>query len=88
MPLDEIDEDTTVRFVRGSHLWGKWYRPRYFATASNYVTTDQGETDRSKQFEDVPQDDIESDRWDLVQWAVQVSAMDPSIYSVSGSIRK
>ena len=78
MPLDDIDEATTVRFVRGSHRWGSRFRPRYFATESNYITVVDNEQEITgpqldKHYEDVPVDKIESGQWETIQWPVKVS---------------
>ncbi len=36
-PLDPVDLDSgAVEYVRGSHLAGRWYRPRHFGGASGY----------------------------------------------------
>jgi ectoine hydroxylase-related dioxygenase (phytanoyl-CoA dioxygenase family) len=36
-PLDSVDLDSgAVEYVRGSHLAGRWYRPRHFGGASGY----------------------------------------------------
>jgi len=78
MPLDDIDEATTVRFVRGSHRWGSRFRPRYFATESNYVIrlleNEQEITGAQldKHYEDVPVDKIEAGQWEIIQWPVKV----------------
>ena len=36
MPIDPVSLETTIQFVKGSHLWGKWFYPRKFATSKNY----------------------------------------------------
>lgn len=32
LPVDPVTRETTLEFVAGSHLWGKWFRPQRFAT--------------------------------------------------------
>lgn len=76
MPLDDIDESTTVRFVRGSHRWTSRFRPRYFATESNYILLENNQQEKEEldqQYEDVPVDKIEAGQWDIIQWPVKVS---------------
>jgi hypothetical protein len=36
MPLDPVSLETTIEFVKGSHLWNKWFYPRKFSTFKNY----------------------------------------------------
>lgn len=38
--LDHADADVAVRFVKGSHVWGKLFRPRVFMDGSDYMATD------------------------------------------------
>ena len=71
MPLDPIDESTTVQFVKGSHRWGKWFHPRYFATESNYECIEELTDDRV--YHQVPVDEIAAGKWDIIKWAVKVS---------------
>ena len=62
-----------MRFVRGSHRWGKRFRPRYFATETNYILLGQQEkTELDQLYEDVPVDAIEAGQWDIIQWPVKV----------------
>jgi len=69
MPLDPVSSETCLRFVRGSHNWGRWFVPRKFATESNYGLTDPGTvpTNEGVVFEDVPSVTEEADilSWDL-----------------------
>ena len=74
MPLDAVDETTTLQFVKGSHLWNQWCRPRYFATETNYLLdTDNPGFKPDRLFHDVPTKDIEAGKWPIIKWAVQVA---------------
>lgn len=33
-PVDHVARETTLEFIKGSHDWGKWFRPQQFATGS------------------------------------------------------
>ena len=73
MPLDEVDEATTLQFVQGSHLWNRWYRPRYFATETNYLPDkDHLDFKSDRVYPDVPVKDIEAGKWPIIKWAVKV----------------
>ncbi len=61
--LDEVDRETAVEFVAGSHLWGKLFYPRKFLTERDYDYKGTG-------YESLP--DIEADRsaYDILGWAM------------------
>lgn len=37
MSLDLVPRATAVKYVAGSHRWGKWYTPRRFADANDHL---------------------------------------------------
>ncbi len=61
--LDEVDRETAVEFVAGSHLWSKLFYPRRFLTERDYDYAAAG-------YESVP--DIEADRaaYEILGWAL------------------
>jgi ectoine hydroxylase-related dioxygenase (phytanoyl-CoA dioxygenase family) len=62
-PLDSVDLDSgAVEYVRGSHLGGRWYRPRHFGGASGY-------DDASG--EPMPDIDVTVDARDRLSWAME-----------------
>ena len=63
MPVDPVSLDCSVKFVRGSHRWGKWFHPRKFASEMNYPVEREEATD-GKTFHDVPVQDIESGKYE------------------------
>jgi len=68
MPVDPVSLDSAVKFVRGSHRWGRWFHPRKFATAKNYqVESEVG----GRKYEDVPVEEIEEGNHELLSWACQ-----------------
>ncbi len=42
MPLDPVPAESGLRFVRGSHLWGRRFVPRRFLDATPYAAADDG----------------------------------------------
>ena len=65
MPLDPVDRATSVEFVAGSHRWGRWFAPRYFAGGARYYDLE------GTRFEDIP--DIEAERGDyeILGWEME-----------------
>ena len=37
MPVDPVAQGATLKFVKGSHRWNKWFVPRKFETSKNYT---------------------------------------------------
>ena len=62
MPVDPVPLESSVKFVRGSHRWGKWFHPRKFASERNYPV--ESEEYEGKTFFDVPVADIESGKYE------------------------
>ena len=63
MPVDPVSLESSVKFVAGSHRWGKWFHPRKFATEKNYPVEREEEAD-GKTFHDVPVQDIENGKYE------------------------
>ena len=62
--LDPVAPDATVRFVAGSHGWGKLFQPRWFKDGSNYEFGDM-------ELETVPDIDGDADSYSVLSWACQ-----------------
>ncbi len=64
LPLDAVPRDICVEFIHESHRWGRWFRPRYFRSATDLVVEDP-------RFEPVP--DIDGHRKDyrLLSWDLE-----------------
>ncbi len=60
LPLDPIDQSTTLEFIRGSHAWNRWFAP--------FDSMRDGSRHTSQEFERCP--DIEADRaaYDIADW--------------------
>ena len=65
MPVDPVSEESSVKFVKGSHRWGKWFHPRKFASENNYPV-ESDDTD-GKTFHDVPIEDIENGKFEVMR---------------------
>jgi ectoine hydroxylase-related dioxygenase (phytanoyl-CoA dioxygenase family) len=65
IPLDEVDRETAVEYVLGSHRWGEWYTPKRFADGDDHP--DQ----RGDRLKPVPDIDAMRDRLRIGGWAVE-----------------
>ena len=61
--MDPVPLESSVKFVKGSHKWEKWFHPRKFETGRNYPVEDDGCME--KQFDDVPVKDIENGKYEV-----------------------
>lgn len=64
MPVDPVPLESSVKFVKGSHRWGKWFYPRKFASEQNYPI--DNEEYEGKIFYDVPTQDIENGKYEVI----------------------
>jgi ectoine hydroxylase-related dioxygenase (phytanoyl-CoA dioxygenase family) len=61
IPLDPVPQATCVRYVAGSHRWGKWYVPARFADGKDHPN-------QESRFESVPDIDAEPEKYRLLSW--------------------
>lgn len=59
LSLDPVPKEAAVRFVAGSHRWGRWFRPRRFVDSSDYAVPDM---------QPVPDIDGHSSQYNLLEW--------------------
>ncbi len=73
MPLDPVPKASSVRFVRGSHDWGRWFVPRKFATERNYAIEDASAQSMlgDRPFEDVPPIDENPEDYEILAWDME-----------------
>ena len=63
-PMDAVDRETSLRIVRGSHLWNKWFLPVLF----------KGDKDMDRaepRYEPLPDIDAEPQRYEVLSWEVE-----------------
>jgi len=70
MPVDKVGKENCIRFVGGSHNWGKWFYPRKFATGKDYPQDNKWKPDR--EFEPVPDIEAELDKYEILNWDLEV----------------
>mmetsp|Transcript_21308 Transcript_21308/g.52150 ORF Transcript_21308/g.52150 Transcript_21308/m.52150 type:complete len:144 (+) Transcript_21308:685-1116(+) len=69
MPLDSIPISSTLRFVKGSHRWGKEFIPIKFETESDYPFPDK---QAARSYHQVPQNiDEDSSKYHILAWEAQ-----------------
>lgn len=59
-------ENGRLEFVRGSHLWDRWFQPETFgktAAISQY--------ERNPEFEDIPDIEADRDNYDIISWDLE-----------------
>lgn len=73
IPLDPVRKETCVRFVRGSHNWGRWFVPRKFASEQNYALLDASATPtiRGITLEDVPPISERPNDYEILTWDME-----------------
>lgn len=69
MPVDKVGKENCIRFVGGSHNWGKWFYPRKFATGKDYPQDNKWKPDR--EFEPVPDIEAELDKYEILNWDLE-----------------
>ncbi len=66
LPLDPVPREICPEFVKGSHRWGRWFRPRYFKdTAAPDLEIEDNP------FEPVPDVDGHRDDYELLSWELE-----------------
>ncbi len=62
--LDPITiENGALEFVRGSHLWNRWFQPERFGETSGH-----GDYERNPDYEPMPDIEAMRDDYDIVSW--------------------
>ena len=67
MPTTAISQKSSLKFVKGSHLWKQWFYPKKFETHGNY-SVDENATEML--FEDLPE--IDEDKHEILSWNLEV----------------
>ncbi|MGI9317105.1 MAG: phytanoyl-CoA dioxygenase family protein [bacterium] len=62
IPLDKVPQQTSIRCIAGSHLWGKVHKPKRFDGTSLYEDDD---------YEELPDIDSHLDDYQILSWAMQ-----------------
>ena len=66
LPVDPVPKDVALRFLRGSHRWGRWFRPRLTSGRELYTFGAD-----EKPWEAIPDFDAELDKYDVLQWGLE-----------------
>lgn len=69
IPLDPVPLESSLRFIAGSHRWGRWFVPRRFKDSREYErSAPHAEEDR---FETLDADALELDRREILAWSLE-----------------
>ena len=63
LPLDPVPRAVCVEFVAGSHLWGRWFKPRRFVDHDDY--------DYPQDWETVPDIEARRDAYRILSWDLE-----------------
>jgi ectoine hydroxylase-related dioxygenase (phytanoyl-CoA dioxygenase family) len=66
LPVDPVPREVSLRFLKGSHRWNRWFRPR-LTSGKELFTFPDGE----KPWETIPDFDAELDRHEVLSWALE-----------------
>ena len=69
LPLDPIDRSTSLKCIKGSHRWGRWFSPVWFDEQPGDFDYDYGKADR--RFEPIPDFDAEAGKHEFLAWEVE-----------------
>ncbi|UYV76578.1 hypothetical protein LAZ67_14001247 [Cordylochernes scorpioides] len=76
LPVDPVPREVSLKFLRGSHRWGRLYRPRKFATGLNYHP--EYSTQDLDNYWDL--DTLDVSEHEILQWELQVGYLITSRY--------
>ncbi|GAB5361422.1 hypothetical protein AAMO2058_000711800 [Amorphochlora amoebiformis] len=67
MPLDSVSKETTLKFVKGSHMWGEFI-PRKFETEMEYTPI----RPVCESYQHIPRDiSSQSTKYEIISWAAE-----------------
>lgn len=64
MPLSAVSKENCLKYIKGSHRWGKWFIPKKFETNLNYLLNDK-ELGKYSEMVDLNSNQYEKLSWDL-----------------------
>ncbi len=65
--MDETTaESGALEFIRGSHLWERWFQPETFG-----ITENINAYERNPEYEDIPDIEAERESYDIVSWDLE-----------------
>ncbi len=65
--LDRTNLDSgRLEFIRGSHLWDRWFQPEVFGKTSAI-----SQYERNPDFEDIPDIEADRDNYDIISWDLE-----------------
>ena len=67
-----MSKASCLKYVGGSHRWGKWFIPKKFASLNNYTYKDPNIENTDKAFEDIPDIDAHPEKYQLFAWDLEV----------------
>jgi ectoine hydroxylase-related dioxygenase (phytanoyl-CoA dioxygenase family) len=65
LPLDPVDSATCVKYIKGSHLWGKWFSPQFFNSQASQLRV------QDSRFEPIPDFSAQQDQHEFLSWDME-----------------
>ena len=68
--MTSVTTESCIKFVSGSHKWGKWFIPINFDSLANYEGDILEHDDKA--FQSAPDIDVESEKYKILSWDLEV----------------
>ena len=75
IPVTPVSKESCLRYIGGSHRWGKWFIPKKFESLNNYKYRDPNDKRSGNDFEEIPDIDTQPEKYELFAWDLEVSIM-------------
>lgn len=72
MPTTHVPKKASLKFIKGSHKWNKWFIPRLFKSNENYQITSEVMGDEGEICDIESIQDCITNIEDVLQWEVKV----------------
>lgn len=68
MPTEHVSKKNCIKYLKGSHRWGKWFIPKKFKTNKNYNMNEDSKHNYCEMI-DMEKD---ADKYEILAWDLEV----------------